>query len=607
MIKKIRILFVDESPTVHLQFRDLMNGVELTKLNELKPPLVNSKPSLEIDSIFDIWLAQKLVRKHQENNMRYTACVLNIEEFDLHNLEMIRQIREIDPEMFIVIFGHKNKQLRKEIANYLGFDQHLAFLDKPLNTAEGLILMHFIIYQWMINYKLKQRFRHQIFGDGSMFTTSTLNPQLQEFNNYQQFLDKLNLMLSNAFNTHTNVGVIILDADSFDFKDHISAAFLRRTLLAEIGNRIRKKVDESCLYGYLIGEKFAIAYPNVMDEASFYNNIVDLQLYLSEPYVVAEEEINITFSIGVSLSFGNITDPEELISYSESALYSSRQRSRGAIVFYRQQFQEKLVRSLTMEVALKRALENEEFCLYYQPLFDLKTQFATGVEALLRWNHPDFGILSPKDFLYIAEETDLIAPLGSWVFEEACRQLHVWNNKSGLDLTMAINLSPNQFLNSNLSKFFNEITSRYKIDPKKIELEITEQQYLENTDIVKEQISELYEAGYNLVIDDFGVGYSSLQYLNILPVNKIKIDRSFIMKDTEKYKSMLKAIMILANQMKLKTLCEGVETAQQFALLQKLGCNEIQGFLFCPPIMATDIPAFVSINTNQRLLIDLLR
>ena len=346
--------------------------------------------------------------------------------------------------------------------------------------------------------------------------------------------------------------------------------------------------------------------PDAQDQSYAHSELAHLQSYLSQPYQILGVEVVVSFSVGVSLSQNTITDAEELVSYADSTLHASRQHGHGTIDFYLHETQERLIHNLSLEAAIKRAFEKEEFLLYYQPFFHLGTQLVSGVEALIRWQHPDLGLLMPKDFLHVAEESGFIKLIGSWVIKEACRQLGYWQKNHSLDLNVAVNLSAKQFLAGDLSQLLNKNLGMHNLEPAKIELELTEQQLLENSDLVQTQMNELRDQGYNLVIDDFGVGYSSLQYLNIFPVNKIKIDRSFIVHDTDKHREILKAILLLAKQLSLKTLCEGVETREQFNNLSYFGCNEIQGFLFCPPLMPQDIPSFIKINNNQRLLLGLL-
>lgn len=602
MKNQIHILVVDENPTVHLQFRDMSQ--ELVVKLQGRQQTTPTQPTINfvVDSVFDLFLAQKLIKRHYAKPSRFCLAVVSIETFDLQRLDLIRQLRDFDPDLYIIVLGHTEPHLKRDITHYLNFDNHIIFLDKPLVLAEAIKLLEDLICSWNLRQELQVRLHKQLSEDQENPLVLFGSLQLPKLLHQTSFMEAVISSLSDGYIHHRNVAVAILEVDHFNLNQQFSALFLHKKLLIEISQRLNSFCKSSWLLGYLSENKFAVLLPDVQDELTCYNQLLQLQSNLAAPYQILGGEVIVSFSVGVSLSHNKITDAQELLSYGETALYLSKQKGRSFIEFYRPETQQQLVRSLTLEAALKQALDRDEFRLVYQPIFALDTQTVSGVEALLRWQHPELGMLLPRDFLDVAEQTGLIGQIGTWVINEACRQLNLWQKHFHLNVKMAVNLSASQFSSGNIINILQKAIFTHGILPQNLELEITEQQLLDATQDVFKDINTLSQVGYNLVIDDFGVGYSSLQYLNILPVSKIKIDRSFILKNSKKDRDVLKAILQLAQQLNLKTLCEGIETQEQFDHIKKLNCDEVQGFLLGLPIIPDDIPAFIVGNTKQPLM-----
>jgi EAL domain-containing protein (putative c-di-GMP-specific phosphodiesterase class I) len=250
----------------------------------------------------------------------------------------------------------------------------------------------------------------------------------------------------------------------------------------------------------------------------------------------------------------------------------------------------KALKRLTLENNLRRAIEREEFIVYYQPKVDVNNWQIVGAEALVRWKHPELGLVSPAEFIPLAEDTGLILPIGNWVFRSACNQVKQWHNEGFHSLAISINLCARQFQQEHLTSMVVEILEQSKLDPKYLELEITESSIMTNVDFAVKVLTELQKMGIRVSVDDFGTGFSSLGYLKRLPIDVLKIDQSFVRDVTTDPDdaALVMAIITLAHNLRLKVIAEGVETEEQLRFLRLLRCDEIQGYLFSRPLAAVD-------------------
>jgi EAL domain-containing protein (putative c-di-GMP-specific phosphodiesterase class I) len=279
----------------------------------------------------------------------------------------------------------------------------------------------------------------------------------------------------------------------------------------------------------------------------------------------------------------------------DTAMYHSKDSGKGCFSYFHEDMNEKVSKRLAYETDLRRALKNNEFELYYQPQIDLKTEKIIGMESLIRWNHPKKGFVSPLDFIPLAEETGLIVPIGEWVYRTACQQNKKWQEEGLLPIPVAINLSAKQFHDEQLVSKIVEVMNETGLDPKYVDMEVTESLAMENPEESIRQLKKLNGLGIKSSIDDFGTGYSSLSYLKSLPVSKLKIDKSFVDDITtdENDMAIAASVINLSHTMGMKVIAEGVETREQFEKLKELGCDYIQGYLFSKPLSAEDFRSYL--------------
>jgi predicted signal transduction protein with EAL and GGDEF domain len=306
-----------------------------------------------------------------------------------------------------------------------------------------------------------------------------------------------------------------------------------------------------------------------------------------KPYELNGHQVVIDVSIGIALSPNDGTDSDQLLKSADMAMSGAKSEGRGTYRYFEPEMDARMKTRRTLEVDLRKALINGEFELHYQPLVNLQNNEVSGCEALLRWHHPERGMISPAEFIPVAEETGLIVSIGEWVLRQACAEAATWPD----GVKVAVNLSPVQFRNQALTQVVISTLAASGLSPHRLELEITESVLLQNNEATFGMLHQLRELGVRIAMDDFGTGYSSLSYLRSFPFDKIKIDRCFINDLSKKVDSLaiVRAVVGLASSLNMVTTAEGVETQQQMEIVRALGCTEMQGYFFSRPKPAAEI------------------
>nr|WP_305888642.1 bifunctional diguanylate cyclase/phosphodiesterase [Methylomonas sp. SURF-2] len=309
---------------------------------------------------------------------------------------------------------------------------------------------------------------------------------------------------------------------------------------------------------------------------------------LTQPFTLEGNDIVITASIGISVYPNDGKDSHTLLMNADSAMYLAKERGKNNYQFYTLAMTERSLERMTIERGLRHALAHDELRLHYQPQIDSGSGRVVGVEALVRWQHPEWGLVYPDRFISVAEETGLIVPIGAWVLRTACQQAKAWLETHGPFNCVAVNVSPRQFMETNLLQTINQTLAETGLPPGALELEITESAVMQDPENTLQVLHQLQQLGVRLSIDDFGTGYSSLTYLRRFPVQSVKIDRSFVidLPDDEGSKTLVRAIIALAHELKLFVVAEGVETAAQLSFLKSQQCDSLQGYMFSKPVDA---------------------
>ena len=412
-------------------------------------------------------------------------------------------------------------------------------------------------------------------------------------------LDRLTQQVAQAQRHQRQLAVLYLDLDQFKHVNDRYGHLLGDRLLQSVSRRLSRRVRAEDSLCRLAADEFMLVLPEVGQEQSLADlaSLCDRLLALmAEPFDLDGHQVYVNLSLGVALYPRDGSDGETLMRNADTALYAAKRAGRQTYRFFEPRMNDELARFIQTRDALRDALERQAFVLHYQPQVALDTGRVVGVEALLRWQRPDVGLVMPGDFIDVAEESGLIAALGTWVLREACRQAAAWRQAGWPDLVVAVNLSTVQFRRGGIGDEVLEALAATGLDPAGLTLELTESILLQDAEAVLATVATWKAAGIQLAIDDFGTGYSSLAYLKRFPVDKLKIDRSFIvgMVEHEPDRAIVQAILDMAGGLKLRTTAEGVEDATQARQLCAMGCDEAQGYLYSPPLAAADLERWVS-------------
>jgi diguanylate cyclase (GGDEF)-like protein len=419
--------------------------------------------------------------------------------------------------------------------------------------------------------------------------------------NRMLFRDRLGRALAHARRNDLPVAVMFVDLDRFkEVNDRLGHA-AGDELLRHAAARMRSCLRDEDTVARLGGDEFGLLLPHIsgIDGAvQVARRIVDA---FGEPVELAGQPVVVSPSVGISLFPQDGDDAEAILEGADAAMYRAKERGRNTFEIFSPALRSAALERLVLEAALRRAIEVGELVLHYQPKVDLRTGRITGAEALVRWNHPERGLLQPGAFVPLAEQTGLVVPLGEFVIAAACEQVAAWRAEGLPDLTVAVNVSACQ-LRQGLADYVARAVRLAGIPGRALELELTESALLESLEVTVEQIQQIRALGVTCSIDDFGTGYCGLSYLNRLPIDALKIDRSFITELSGGSDTIVTAVIALGHGLGLKVIAEGVETADQLAYLASRDCDEMQGYLFSRPVPADDFAALVrSSNTDAAL------
>jgi diguanylate cyclase (GGDEF)-like protein len=380
--------------------------------------------------------------------------------------------------------------------------------------------------------------------------------------------------------------VLFIDLDRFKIINDSLGHEAGDSLLVEIANRLRSSLRACDVVARLGGDEFVV----ILEETADSNDIEDvarkLLSVLAQPLLLGGHECHTTASIGIAMYPADGTDVQSLTRNADMAMYLAKEDGKNGFRFFSKEIKTQSIERLTLETALRRALERDQFALHYQPKVDMATRQITGVEALLRWTHPDLGMLPPMQFISLAEETGLIVPIGRWVLKQACAQNAAWQRRGLRPISMAVNLSPRQFADEHLLRDIDEALATSGMSPALLQLEVTESMVMQNVSRAIKVLKAIQHRGIRLAIDDFGTGYSSMSLMKQFPIDTIKIDRSFVrdLAEDSEDQAITEAIIRMGKALGMMVIAEGVETTEQETFLRDHACDEMQGFLFSKPL-----------------------
>lgn len=539
--------------TFEKNFYGLMNGSDELGLVKLK----DKKIQAQLQKTMEIWKDVKedyhlLLTENDKEQQQ--SIVSNI------NLKSIEQIESLDKLVSLI------EQSDRDSFQGLNSEKLVLIISNVL-----LIIVLFVVWLLFKNIKI-----------------SATHDDLTHLTNRRKFEYELH----QAIRKQNSVAVLFIDLDRFKYVNDTLGHSIGDQLIKAVARRLKDIVDKDAIVSRQGGDEFTILV-NYRDRSSIENLAKEMIDRIKQPYMIEQKEILITCSIGISIYPEHGNDMETLMKNADVAMYWSKDKGKDGFSFYEPHMKEKSARIMQLELELRKAIDNDEFILYYQPKLDLKTNGILGCEALIRWNHPTMGMISPAEFIPLAEETGLINQIGEWVLREACLQNRKWLEEGYTDFIMAVNMSAHQFKQPTMTEMIERILHETNLEAKYLEIEITESISMLSEEVIMKQLYALKQIGVSIAIDDFGTGYSSLKYLDMLPADVLKIDKSFIDEigrmNHHSSSLMTNAIISLAKSLNLKVVAEGIENIEQIHYLKLHNCEYGQGYLISKPLPACQL------------------
>jgi diguanylate cyclase (GGDEF)-like protein len=543
--------------------------------------------SLRRSGASDIDLTHVTTLKEATRALRkggFEVVLLDMGLPDGSGMECVEAVQEADPDMPIVVLsGQDDEDFALGILNK-GVQDYLVKWE-----GKGRLIMR------TIRYAIERKRAEKRLNYLAQYDNLTGVP------NRQYLTEQLDQAIARAARSGNKVALFYLDLDKFKAVNDMLGHDAGDALLKEVAQRLYQHTRAGDVLARLGGDEFALVIEGLKaagDAESIALNVVNS---LNEPFIVRGREVAVTAAIGITVFPDDSSDPAVLLKNADIAMYQAKEVGRNEFCFFTQNMHAELIERHKLEQDIQSALHLKQFALVYQPKVDMKTHRLTGMEALIRWNCPDRGLVRPAEFIRTAEDSGYIVPLGYWIIGDVCRALNKWEADGLRVAPVSINISVRQFQQPDFVERVKEILEIHNIDPKLIELEMTEGLLMEDTDAAQECLRKLKEIGLKIAIDDFGTGNSCLAYLQTFPIDVLKIDKSFVdeLGHNSDSEHICRAIISLAKALNLETVAEGVETETQLEFLTAEGCDIAQGYLFGHPIWGKEIVELLDLSKNS--------
>lgn len=520
------------------------------------------------------------------NSINFNLVISDINMGGISGLDLVPRVLERTPDTVVVmISGQQTIDFAIEAMRAGAFD----YITKPLDlrlveTAVSRALAHHLllsqkrVYENHLEDLVKKRtaeIEHLAYHDG-----------LTDLPNRVLFEDRCTQALAIAQRNQNLVAVMLVSLDRFKKVTESLGHAAGDVVLTEAAARLQLCVTDGDTVARFEGDEFALLLTHVAETADLAETARAISDVFRASFRLGSQEVYVSTSIGISLFPFNGKDTSMIMRNAVAAQYRAKKRGGNNYQFYAADMNALAVKRLELETGMRRGIENREFVTFYQPVVNLASGAVVGSEALVRWQHPELGLLPPARFIGLAEDTGLILDIGDIVLREACARTRAWQDRGFAGLRIAVNISARHFQQTSFSERLVEILEETRFDPTCLELELTETSIMENTEAAVKLLRQIRELGVKVAIDDFGTGYSSLSYLKHLPIDTVKLDRSFVMGATTDPDdaSLVMAIVTLAHNLRLRVIAEGVETVDQVSFLRQLKCDEAQGYLFGKPM-----------------------
>jgi diguanylate cyclase (GGDEF)-like protein len=528
--------------------------------------------------------------------MSFALVISDINMGGISGLDLIPKVHQATPDTVVVmVSGQQSIDYAIEAMRAGAFDYMTKPLDlRHVDAAVQRALDHHQLLVGKRAYEndLEELVKRRTAEVEHMAYYDTLTG----FPNRALFMDRLTQAVTVATHSRQMVGALFLALDRFKKINDTLGHTIGDRLLQEAAERLKTCVSGGDTVARFDGDEFALLLTKVDSTADLVEISRSINEVLKPSFMLERHDVYVTASIGISLFPVDGGDTDTLLKNAGAALYRAKMQGGNNYQFYTSDMNDKAVKRLALESSLRHAIEHEEFVLYYQPVIDIRSMKVVGAEALLRWQHPELGLLAPGDFIPLAEDTGLILPIGAWVLRTACTQTHLWQKSGFPEFRIAVNVSARQFQDEHLLEMVVQALSETELESGCLELELTESSIMQNAESAVKTLQGLRTMGVKIAIDDFGTGYSSLGYLKLLPIDILKLDRSFVDGATSDLDdaAMVTAIITLAQNLRLKVIAEGIETQAHLDFLRSLGCDQGQGFFLGRPMPAEQFCSFVT-------------
>ncbi|HYL00502.1 MAG TPA: EAL domain-containing protein [Steroidobacteraceae bacterium] len=614
-----RILVIDDNASIHADYRKILAGHEAGKVSAAEAALFGEqqpaveRPSFDVDSAMQGRDGVELARAALAEGRPYSVAFVDMRmPPGWDGLETIEHLWAVDPEIQVVVCSAYTDYDWLELLTRLGHSDKLIVVKKPFEPIEILQCASALSRKWANARTLKQHVEslERVVTDRTRGLEAA-NRKLRHLASHDALTglpnrllldDRITQTIAQADRQGHEFAVLVIDLDRFKIVNDSLGHRAGDELLREVAQRLKSAVRTVDTTARLGGDEFVILLgPPITESEAF--EVAHRVIELMEPAMrLLGIDVHTSPSIGMAFYPHDGRTADTLLARADAAMYTAKERGRNNVQRYAAGMSAGTQDRVRLESELHEALQGGQFELHYQPKVDTSTGRINSAEALIRWRHPERGLLLPADFIGIADDCGLLDDIGAWVLHEACRQAKAWKEAGLPHLRVAVNLAPSQFRLTNLVDQIRRALDAAQLDPHLLEVELTESAVMSDAEesiLILEAISSM---GVLVSVDDFGTGYSSMSYLRRFPIDKLKIDRCFVEEMTRRSEdaSIVRAIISLAHSLHLKVIAEGVETPEQLALLADLGCDQYQGFYFSPALAADKFMALVRQSQANR-------